>query len=393
MPNNLLSVDRGHERNGTQSARRGWWLGGLLIALIPSVFFFSQLARPGGLLNLIEFGTQFEGSSVPAVAGLNPPRNFLHGYDAQWYAQIAMDPFLRDPRTVAAVDDACYRARRISMPLVANVLGMGNPAATLNILASLNYAFFLVLLGALIYALRPESPAAWAAVAAAGLTTGAMDSLHRALSDLPAATLIFLAVLFPLAATRIVLLATAVLTRETALLSAVPCVLCLPWFEGRNLVRLGAVLMPAVAWYAYLSLHLGSWGGGPDGNFQFPGVAIVERLTVGLSDLVERPNDRRLILLLTPISLMVQAVFLWRFRLLDSALWWSGIGFTVLLFVIGREVWVGNIAATRVLLPMTIAFNVLLARRQPVSFWFWYSAGNAGLLWGLRKLTIDLGLS
>lgn len=393
VPTNQLSVERGEERNKTRSARSRWLLGGLLVALIPTVYFFSQLARPGGLLNLIQFGTQFEASSVPDVAGLHPPRDFLHGYDAQYYAQIAMDPFLRDPRTGAAVDDAGYRARRIFLPLISNVLGFGNPALTLNILASLNYVFFLALLGAVILAVRPTSPPLWAVVAAAVLTTGTMDSLHRALSDLPAATLIFVAVVFPLAATRIALLATAILTRETAVLSAIPCVIGLPLFERRNFVRLCAVVLPAVAWYVYLFLHLRSWGGGPDGNFELPGAAIVQRVAVGWSDFLERPNDRRFFLLLTPICLVVQAIYLWRFPKLDSALWWSGIAFTALLFILGPQVWVGNIAATRVLLPMTIAFNVLLAVQRPAHFWPWFVAGNAGLLWGLRKLTIDLGMT
>ena len=41
---------------------------------------------------------------------------------------------------------------------------------------------------------------------------------------------------------------------------------------------------------------------------------------------------------------------------------------------------------------MTIAFNILLAMRRPDHFWYWFVAGNVGLLWGLRKLTIALGL-
>jgi hypothetical protein len=369
-----------------------WLLGGCVIALIPTIFFFAQFARPGGVLNLIQFGTEFEATNVPTVAALHPPRNFPHGYDAQWYAQIAMDPLLRDPRTVNAVDDAGYRARRVVMPGLASMMGFGHPGLTLAILASLNYVFFLVLLVALIRDLKPAGPGQWAAVAAVALTTGSMDSLHRALSDLPASTLIFLAVILPLAATRVALLATAVLTRETAILSAVPCVLASPLLDRRNFTRLTLVLLPAAIWFSYLVIHLQTMGDGPSGNFQFPGAAIVERLAVAWSDLLAVPNDRRFFLLLAPVCLVVQAVFLWRFPLRHSALWWSGIGFTALLFVLGPMVWVGNMAAPRVLLPMTVAFNVLLATKRPAHFWIWFAAGNLGLLWGLRKLTIDLGL-
>jgi hypothetical protein len=369
-----------------------WFLGALLIALIPSIFFFAQFRRPGGLLNLIEFGTLLEPSNVPAVVNLHPPRNFPHGYDAQWYAQLALDPFLRNPNTVGAMDDAGYRARRIAMPLLSSIFGFGNPAVTLNVFASINYVFFLILLAALIVALKPAGPPEWAAVAAVALTTGSLDSLHRSLSDLPVSTLIFVAVMLPLAAMRVALLAAAVLTRETAVLSAVPCVLASPLFDRRNFIRLSLVLLPAAVWFAYLFVHLQTWGDGPDGNFQFPGAAIIHRLGLAWSELISVPNDRRAFLLLAPLCLIVQAIYLWRFPLRNSALWWSGIGFTALLFILGPQVWVGNMAAPRVLLPMTIAFNVLLAIQRPARFWLWFVAGNVGLLWGLRKLTIDLGL-
>ncbi len=171
-----------------------------------------------------------------------------------------MDPFLRDPHTIAAMDDAGYRARRIFMPLVSSVLGFGNPAVTLNVFASINYVFFLILLVALIVVLRPADRVDWAAVAAVALTTGSLDSLHRSLSDLPVSTLIFIAVMLPLAATRIALLAVAMLTRETAVLSAVPCVLASPLFDRRNFLRLTMVLLPAVLWFAYLFIHLQNLG-------------------------------------------------------------------------------------------------------------------------------------
>ena len=362
----------------------------LIIAFIPTVFFFAQLARPGGLLNLFQFGIEFEQSTVPAVASLHPPRNFRHGYDAQFSAQLAMDPFLRDPQTIAAIDYPGYRARRMAMPVVSHFLGFGNPALTLNILASLNYVFFLGLLVAVVLVIKPTSVTQWAAVAAAVLTTGCMDSLQRSLSDLPAATLIFVAVTFPLGALGVVLLAIAILTREISVISAVPCAIGRPLFAWNNFLRLAGVLLPGAVLVIYLFIHVPGWGSGPEGNFQLPGSAMLQRFVVSWADFLEKPNDRRLFMLLTPICLIVQAVYFWRYRRFDSALWWSGIGFTVLLFIIGEQMWVGSLAAPRVVLPMTIAFNVLLAKQLPPRFWIWFVAGNAGLLWGLRKLTIDL---
>ena len=369
-----------------------WILGGFLIALVPSIFFFAQLARPGGLLNLLEFGTQFEAVTIPSVAALHPPRNFDHGHDGQWYAQLAMDPLLRDERTVNAIEYVEYRGRRIGLPVLARALALGDPARTLNILASFNYVFLLVLLASVIVTLRPAGATDWAAVAGAVLTTGAMDSLHRALTDVPVATLTFIAVMLPLAATRVGLLASTVLMRETALISAIPCVLSWPLRDWRNLIRLAAILVPIGLWSTYLLLHLGGLRENPGGNFQLPGLAIIHRVGLAWTEFIALPNDRRALLLLTPFCLLVQAWYFWRYPLRNSALWWSGIGYTALLLILGSQPWSGSISTPRVVLPMTVAFNVLLGLHRPKTFWFWFVAGNIGLLWGLRKLTIDLGL-
>ena len=38
-------------------------------------------------------------------------------------------------------------------------------------------------------------------------------------------------------------------------------------------------------------------------------------------------------------------------------------------------------AAPRVLLPMTVGFNILLQQDAPRRFWLWYVLGNAGLVY------------
>jgi hypothetical protein len=52
------------------------------------------------------------------------------------------------------------------------------------------------------------------------------------------------------------------------------------------------------------------------------------------------------------------------------------------MFCISFEVWAGYPgAAARVVLPMTVAFNILLAQSRSRVFWLWYAAGNAALVY------------
>ena len=89
--------------------------------------------------------------------------------------------------------------------------------------------------------------------------------------------------------------------------------------------------------------------------------------------------------LLTLVGLTTQAVVLssrWHWK----AAWWRvGVPYVGLLLVLGPAVWEGYPgAATRVLLPLTIAFNVLL----PSSRWFWplWLLGNLNMLHGLEVI-------
>jgi len=66
------------------------------------------------------------------------------GYDAQYYAQIAMHPHF-DETLRGAVDSLPYRARRILFSATATVLGGGNPARALQIFAVQNIVAWLLL--------------------------------------------------------------------------------------------------------------------------------------------------------------------------------------------------------------------------------------------------------
>ena len=68
--------------------------------------------------------------------------------------------------------------------------------------------------------------------------------------------------------------------------------------------------------------------------------------------------------------------------------WWRiGIVYCILMGALGPGVWEGYPgAATRVLLPMTLAFNALLPRAR----WFWplYLSGNLTVLHGFEAIRV-----
>lgn len=306
------------------------------------------------------------------------------GYDGLYYAQIAHDPTLRDPQLPRAMDNFSYRARRILPPALAWLLGAGQPAWIIHTYALLNVGAWLAL-AALLWRLLAvadlRSLLAWTGVL---FSAGALSSVRLALTDLPALALLAAAML---AAERgrdraaAVLGALAGLARETSVL-ALAGLVRRPWFSAGNLARGLAVAAPLAAWLAYVRWRVGPADAGW-ANFTLPGAGLVEKWQAALAAL-ETVGDKPLAwtTLLATAALTVQAVFfLVRPRLADA--WWRfGAVYALLLLLLGTAVWEGFPgAATRVLLPLTLAFNVLAVRtRAHVA---WLVAGNLAVLSGL----------
>jgi hypothetical protein len=88
------------------------------------------------------------------------------------------------------------------------------------------------------------------------------------------------------------------------------------------------------------------------------------------------------------LSLVVQAIYL-IVRPAPRLPWWRiGGGYILLMLVMDPILWSPNTGAiTRVLLPLTFGFNILLAREQPsLRFWGLFVAGNLHLLSSTRVL-------
>ena len=69
-----------------------------------------------GITRLLTAGTAFDERGIPAWREtpkyLDPYPPHRWGFDGQRYAELALDPLLRDPQLEHALDNPPYRARR-----------------------------------------------------------------------------------------------------------------------------------------------------------------------------------------------------------------------------------------------------------------------------------------
>ena len=309
------------------------------------------------------------------------------GYDGLYYAQIAYHPSLAAVELRPAVDGLGYRARRILAPALAWMLALGKPAWIVHVYSLLNVAAWL-LLAAWLWRLLPVNDArGWLAWAGVLFSAGALCSVRYALTDLVALTLLAGAMLLFERGRRggaLAALAAAGLARETSL-AAFAGFAERPWLSRRNALRALVAAAPLAAWVAYIRWRIGYSGAGAR-NFGWPLSGWIEKWAATIAAM-RTEGDLVLVwtTLLATLALSVQAAFfLTRLRLEDR--WWRvGAAYVALLLCLGTAVWEGFPgAATRVLLPLTLAFNVLAHRNRAAAGWL--LAGNLGVLAGLLAL-------
>jgi hypothetical protein len=344
-----------------------------------------------GLTGLIRFGEPWSAHRLDRLKDVPiATATGSGGYDGQFYAQIAIDPLLREPDLATALDAPAYRARRILVPAVASTLGLGNAGWTLQAFALLNVACWLVL-ARLLYLHLGDAPHGFARWVACMLALGVVDSVRQSLVDLPAVLLLVLTTLSferkqgPVSG---VWSALGNLTKETNLLGHV-ALLAPKVLQPANRIRnLAAVLIPAIplgVWSVYVHLRFTDGGGANGlGNFTWPAVGLWLHLKTCVLSLMGGDFDSRYSFgVIGALSLLAQLIFLWRHRNLESPWWRIGAAYSVLLLVLSSWVWSGYWAACRAVLPMTIAFNLLLPADR--RFWPWWIAGNMAVIHGVWR--------
>ena len=373
-----------------------------MTVFFPLAILFKGYVPGGGFTRLIHLDRDYPQRLLPEARALPDKCKVANGYDGQFYAQIALLPFLNKKVLDQVIDAPSYRSRRIGMPALANLLSFGNEMWVLYIYAVLPFIFWLVLA---YFLNRTSTNVSWqgSLVSIAILcSSGTLISLSRALPDLPALVLTYAAAIGSAGGIlSLFLMALAILFKETSLLS-IPAILTisgLPTYSCliKNVFKGIAVVLPFALWLLYVYTILG-WGKslGTE-NFSFPGVELFHAVLNNMVFLINL--DQWLPLEAIPnsfalVSLIIQAMYLITRVNYKSPVWCLGIGFAVLLPFLGRAVLEDVHAYTRVMLPLTLAFNLLLAENRVFmsknAFAFWFALGNLGLTGAVIQVTAAL---
>ena len=348
----------------------------------------SQFYLPGkGFTYLIEFGQLEHDRYLPEVRAINHYElEDSHGYDSQWYAQIAMDPHLRDKRLRPAVDSLPYRARRILFCWTAWALAGGAPTGALEVYAVQNIVCWLIL-ALLLFRWFP--PVNWGNVfrwAGVMFSFGLCISVRGALVDGPSLLLIALGMtLMELGWgwCSAILLGISGLGKETNVLAAAG----LGPFPPRNRKEWGElilrgliVILPLFVWLSFIDRWLGKGNDVGIRNFGPPFSSFIEKwinvITRAGSDTPDPFNKWSAVSL---IALLTQALFFILVPRRDNPWWRIAIAYSVLMIFLGNAVWEGYPgAASRVLLPMMLCFNILVPRGR--KWWVVLLLGNLTML-------------
>lgn len=361
----------GRWNNGLRS--RGWspavvWSYALLVGIF--LWTLAQFYIPGkGFSYLIAFGGHLEEQRLSKVRRLDYyVQKASDGYDAQYYVQIAMDPSLQNRELRHAVDSLPYRARRILFSATAYVFGLGRPEWILQAYALQNPLAWLLLAVVLLHWFPPRDWSCFLRWAGVLFSFGMCVSVRHALIDGPSLLLVAAGVLLvergrPWAAAAVWGLGG--LGKETNLLGAAGL---LPHSPGTARAWLPAIArgvlaaLPLALWLVYLARAAGPVADAGARNFDWPLAAYLRKwgeVSAALPEMIW-PNFGALWSLLMLLALTVQVIVLvLRPRWADA--WWRiGAGYALLFFFLGDAVWEGYPgAASRVLLPMQVAFNVL----------------------------------
>jgi hypothetical protein len=172
------------------------------------------------------------------------------------------------------------------------------------------------------------------------------------------------------------------LGRETNLLGAA---MISPPRDLRGALRAIGPLLVAIAplllWQDYLWSIYRTWSFAGGDQIAGPFVGYVRSWQESVRALSRGgPTLLAVSQLLVIVSVSTQAGFLALNRAPGSPWWRLAVVFGLLMLMVDPVVWLGFPGAiTRVVLPLTVGFNILLGRRE-TRFWRWYVPGNLHLL-------------
>jgi hypothetical protein len=393
---------------------------GIFILLGVAAFFliFSAYQRnysPAfGITKLLQVGWEFNDRGLAIYRTtpkyIDPASQW--GFDGQFYAELALDPLLRDPQMATALDNPPYRARRILLPWLAWVGGLGRPFWILNVYTALNLIFWIgyaFLLGRLFRPYGWRGLAGWASLL---MTCGIIESMQGSLADFPGFVLMTAGLMLE-GVSGAGVLALAALAREPNIIG----LLGLwdyrsPWLTTakRNILLALIAGLPCALWFVYVTMRFppvdNTLAGG---NFSWPLVGIMAKLgeisvqaisgeIIWREWYTEFYTNYALHALLTIVATLTQCIYLLTHREWNNRIWRVGVIFVPYFLCINYFAWEEHFTVTRHALAITLAFNLMLALRPRRSWLIWFLLGNCFVPYGvyqfgLRDLVIIKAVS
>jgi hypothetical protein len=302
-----------------------------------------------------------------------------------------VEPLLRDPAIDRAMDLAPYRARRILFSWTAYALGLGRPAWILQAYAVQNVLAWLLLAWVLLKWLPPTGVRPLVGWLGILYTHGLLASVRLSLLDGPSLLLIAAAVRSLAAGRPLVsagVIGLAGLGRETNLLAAAALPAARRWTRkewGTATLQALLVVLPLLLWTDYLYSIYRSTAFAGEEHLATPFAAYLTKWRATVVGVQSAPAGPAWQSLAALVGLTVQGATL-ASRLAWRDGWWRiGMAYLILMLLVHSVVWDGHPGAvTRVVLPLTAAFNIHL----PEGRWFWPTAiaGNLTVLPGLAAI-------
>ena len=364
-----------------------------VVVFLVSIGRFHQ--KNTGFTSLIHFGGRFYDRTLPAVRYARHTISLDDwGDDGQFYAQMAVEPLLRNRQLDVALDNPPYRSRRILFAWTAYLAGLGETEWILKAYAMQNIVAWLALAGVMLYwfpPVRARNVLPWIGCL---YSAGLLVSVRLSMLEGPSMVIVTLAIL---AAERqrgwlaTGLMAISGLGRETNLIGSGLLVSRMPG-TGREILALfgkaACVVLPFFLWSLYVSvIYPGFSYTNPD-SFAMPFSGYLTKWSATLGEYYQygwHSNARFSLAILIGVSVQVAFLALrWEWK---SAWWRMAAPYCALFAVTSYAVWGGLPgAAPRVLLPLTFAFNVLVARLEGWSFWTLVILGNLSVVSGIAVI-------
>ncbi|MGE3344374.1 MAG: hypothetical protein AB7L71_13175 [Vicinamibacterales bacterium] len=363
-----------------------WKAAYALVILCVLAIVGSYYDQRTGLTVLLSLPANSHDWELPAVRATDHAHNEEDvGYDGQFYAQMAVDPLLRDPDIDRALDNPGYRAHRVLLSWIAWAITPGaGAAARLEAFAWINIVAWLMMAWLLTRWLPPTDARMFVLWAGVLVGHGWVMSIRHSLTDGP--SVLLMAIAIALVERRrswwsALVIGISGLARETNIAAGVVLLREIR-ADLRSVLGVGARLilciLPLALWLDYLRSIYGQHVFAGGGHISVPLVGLLWKLRMTI-DLVAGSA-------LTGPAVITAATVLALFGQLAALVWctrewvrhrtlsldWLLIAwvFAGLALTAHRVIWDGTPGAfTRVLLPLSVGVNVLLGGSRTAPWW------------------------